>query len=268
MSGGTYSAKTLNDNWAEERLVGEKSDKGSWLRPDENDLPVTRMARKVQSPSYAIPDDGFPRYEVSKTHEEFPHPKSRKEVVTNPPALKTEFINTETIPEVCAHGRRPMNDVPAAGFRAVLARHDKTEGERSWDTSMRLGYPVTAEQTQEFSDRHAAIHKKDAGVPSCRDPPMKFGGLVGENETLCNIPVQRAWMANEDPGLREFLKRGRAPVRIPEVDNELSLPLGDGCQKEIVESLKARGGKLYRTKTSITTGKGHKSEIAVWQDYP
>ena len=48
--------------------------------------------------------------------------------------------------------------------------------------------------------------KKDAGVPGLRDKPARDLALVGEKFELCDIPVQRSWMAQEDPGLREFLK--------------------------------------------------------------
>tara|TARA_A100001015_G_scaffold204940_1_gene229121 strand:- start:170 stop:346 length:177 start_codon:yes stop_codon:yes gene_type:complete len=55
---------------------------------------------------------------------------------------------------------------------------------------------------------------------------------------------------------------------LPEKDNELSLPLGDGAQREIMESLKARGGKLFRNSTSITRTKAGVDEVSIWDDYP
>ena len=54
---------------------------------------------------------------------------------------------------------------------------------------------------------------------------------------------------------------------LPEKDNELSLPLGDGAMVKIMAGLKARGGKLYKSKTPITTGKATKDVVSVWNDY-
>jgi len=271
MLAGTYADKTLNDNWFEDRLQVKSPGRSleRHVRHVESDIATTRLSRSLQEPSFAIPDDGFARYQTSKTQEEYPHPRTRTEVVFNPPK-KTEFLNTETIPEVCHADRRPMNDVPARGFRAVLTRHDDTEGERSWTTSTRDGVAIPPGQSQEqYDTRRTELKTKAAGVPGIRDFELrKEGGLVGENERLCNIPVQRAWMAQEDPGLREFHKNGGNPGSLPATDNELSLPIGDGAQKKVMEALKTRGGKLYRTKTSITQTKAKKGGFSVWDDYP
>ena len=40
-------------------------------------------------------------------------------------------------------------------------------------------------------------------------------------------------------------RNGPNPYRLPEKDNELSLPLGDGAMKKVLEQLAARGGQLY-----------------------
>lgn len=226
------------------------------------------MMRKVQSPTQAVPDDGFPRYQISKTQEEFAEPKSRREFVANTNEAPAKFITRETIPEaMCADTRRPMNDVPKSGFRAVLTRHDQGEFERNWDTSTGRSFPETAQQTADFAARDEAIKNKSAGVSSLKQKPVKQVSLVGENSRVSNIPVQRSWMQIEDPGLRELNKNGTVPRPLPAEDNELSLPVGDGQQKKIMKSLQERGN-LYRTKTAITTGKGNKNMVSVWEDYP
>ena len=64
-----------------------------------------------------------------------------------------------------------------------------------------------------------------------------------------------------------FPRQGRRPHPLPEKDNELSLPLGDGVQKQIVQELKDRGGKVFRNSTAITTTKARKNVVSVWDDY-
>tara|TARA_A100001015_G_scaffold204940_1_gene229122 strand:- start:362 stop:700 length:339 start_codon:yes stop_codon:yes gene_type:complete len=75
-----------------------------------------------------------------------------------------------------------------------------------WTTASREQFSATAQQKEDFKTRQKAIEQKPAGVPGFREKDLGDLHLVGENFELCDIPVQRAWMAQEDPGLREYLK--------------------------------------------------------------
>ncbi len=136
--------------------------------------------------------------------------------------------------------------------------------ERCFDTASRTANNNAVTKQLDFTDGAGATIP--AGVASVKPVKEQFSALVGENVKLCNIPVQRSWMSEPDPGLREYLKSGGKIPPLPEKDNELSLDVGDGAQKKIQEQLAKRGGKLFRTKTAITTGKAGKNGISIWDD--
>ncbi|CAD7929459.1 unnamed protein product [Amoebophrya sp. A25] len=244
MLGAGFSQKTLTDNWYEDRLHPKSSDSEleKVIRSDD-DVKAGRQIRWKKPPTGAIADDGFERYDISVTHEKFVDPSTIPSAIFNN-AGTPHFITSETVAEVCYEKRRPLNDVPQRGFRCIVDRHPPGYRDVSWHTAFTEAHE-TLNDPATFAKRKSELRGKPAGVPSFRDLQPPAQALVGENAELCDIPTQRAWMNQDDPGLREYTKSKGAAHKLPEKDNELSLPLGEGCQRKIMEAIAARGGKAY-----------------------
>jgi len=282
-----YSLRSLNDNWFEDRLQPQGASKGSGpldqkkVRAVEHEIAhvgerydtLTRIARCPARESYASPNDGFS--EKTTTHQgAFMHPRSRKEVVHNPPQ-KPNFITTETIPEVCHESRRP---VPGKnkGFGAVLNRHEETHEQRFWNTTHEDSFgnsPEGARRPQARADSHGM---KQSGVSvietAGRSEGVLVGQLCGEDykktaDPSADTHIQRAWLYNADPALRHITHK-KSPV--PAEDNEMSLKIGEGHHIAKTKELSARGertnGMLFRTGTQITKGKGERYGQSIFQD--
>lgn len=279
-----YSLRTLNDNWFEDRLQPAGASKGSGdmtqrsARRVEHEIAcigerydtLARISRAPAKTSYASPDDGFNQNQTLN-QADYAHPRSRKEVVHNPPP-KPVLINTETIPEVCYEQRRP---VPGKnkGFGAVLNRHEENHEQRFWNTTVEDTFgpgPAGARRPQPRMDSHTM---KMAGASvlehANRAEGMKVGQLCGENYNPASDPsahthIQRAWLYQSDPALRNIHNGGRKSG-LPTADNETSLPLGVGQHHETMKVLSARG-TVYRTQTQITKGKGENYGLSIFQD--
>lgn len=280
-----YSLRSLNDNWFEDRLQPEGASRGCGpldqkkVRPIEAEIahvgerydPLTRVARCPHRESYASPNDGF-NEKTTMNKGDFVHPRSRKEVVVNPPP-KPVFITTETIPEVCYESRRP---VPGKnkGFGAVLNRHEENHEQRFWNTTVEDTFgpgPAGARRPQVKLDAHPM---KPSGVSildqAGRAEGVLVGQLCGEDykkvaDPSADTHIQRAWLYNRDPALVNIHHGGQKP-RIPGVDNETSLKLGEGQHVKTMSQLSARGGMLFRTATQITKGKGERYGLSIFQD--
>jgi len=276
-----FSMSTLNDNWFEDRLQPEGAGKLSQekvIRKVETEIAyigerfdtLSRIGRSKQMPSFAIPDDGYSET-TTLNSVDFAHPKSRKEVVDKKPP-EPNFVATETIPEVCYEERRPLIG-PPRGFGAVLDRHPENFEQRHWSTTSGACYGYgqikKGPRVDPISIKHGAgvtvemMANKTEGVMT--------GELCGENfkpdaDPSQDTRIQRAWLYSADPALSNMQYSKSVAKSIPTVDNETSLPLGDGAQKKIMEQLKQRGGMLYRNSTNITKGRGAKYGVSVFQD--
>lgn len=276
MSCGVFGNKTLNDNWFEDRVAPKWEKPETKLRKVETDLGsiesgryevLGRTTRKPHRPSYATPDYGTGSYKTSVTQDQFPPPASRKEVFV--PEPKARFINDVTISEVCTDGKRPVTG-PFRGWRAPLPRHEEGHGKVFFEATSKRAFAETEQEAtdrnQRTSDMKATV---SAGVPGCRDKEPPSLTLCGENESICNIPVQRSWMNAYDPGLTVLEKPGgRDPIPISKVDNHMSIAIGEGAQKEVQKMFEAKGGKFFRPKTVITSGKQTTDSINIFDDYP
>jgi len=293
---GVYSLRTLNDNWFEDRLQPEGGTSASgpidakFLRKVETEIAyigdrydvLTRIARCRNKASYATPDDGYrERDSINKLH--FQDPSKNPEFVKNPPA-KPAFINTETIPEVCYEERRPVPG-KAKGFGAVLDRWGPTHEQRFWNTTHEDNYgPSPAGCRNSLSgfghapklnaSRSDPCLLKAAGVTvleaAHRAEGMKVGVLCGENyqpgmDPSRDTNIQRSWQYGQDPALKNISYGGKKD-NLPAKDNEASLPLGAGAHAAIQAGLDSRGGKLYRSSSYITKGKGAYYGISIFND--
>jgi len=280
---GTFSPKTLNDNWCEDRLVApEMLSTLSGLdkmvtRKTETDLAyigerydvLSRISRMPARESYAIPDDGF-RVRTSTNLSDFANPSSHgafaKKAISTPGminAMNAPVSQTET---------RPLPG-PKSGFGAALSRHDEGEGQRFWNTTVGDFYgPGTLRK----DPRKDPATLRPSGI-SCEEGEyratatgMKCGQLCGEafHETTnpaTDTRTQRAWLCSPDASLANLHMGGRK-ADVPAKDNELSLPLGAGSMGKIRADLKARSGRLCRVATVITQGANMKAGMSVFQD--
>jgi hypothetical protein len=280
---GTYGLKTLNDNWFEDRhqpadaLSATAGFEKRAARAYETDIAyigerydvLNRIARMPPRESYATPDDGF-REKDRTSSVDFAPPRSRKEFVFDPPA-KPALISTESVPEVSFEERRP---IPGnnRGFGAVLNRHEESEGQRFWSTTSGDFYGEGARVFPHRSD--AYCHGRGAGTytgdEEAKIEGVKVGCLTGENfckstDPACDTNTQRAWLYQADPALK-FVHLGGTRPRPGRIDNELSLPIGDGAMAKVRKDLAERKGRLYRTATTITKGLGQRSGHNLFQD--
>ncbi|KAF4712797.1 hypothetical protein FOZ63_015565, partial [Perkinsus olseni] len=109
------------------------------------------------------------------------------------------------------------------------------------------------------SDRPAGVSVQDEaraphGLKDGRYIPIDLAD--GDVSAAClSTAVQRTWLPGADPGLTFVDQYGGKRDSTPKVDNELSLPLGEGSMEKVTAELAARGDKLYRKTTLITKGK-------------
>jgi len=276
-----YSRKTLVANWAETRLAPDQAERdfpdNKFLRPPESDLAnletnFSILGRIARIPAHnsdgTLPDDGY-RERAASNKEEFRNPRAVKDFVFNPPQ-DPKWITTETVPEVIHDERRPVEG-QVSGYGAVLQRHGPQEGERFFETASRdaMGYPTAVHGTN-----RAMLGASGIGVLDVMDRTegMKVGELAGEKYKSedCNDPseataVQRSWQYQRDPALTNIHHGGKQPP-VPIIDNELSLPLGEGGHRKHHASLMSRGGRLPRVTTTITTGKESKYGMSIFRD--
>lgn len=240
--GPPYGVKTLEGNWQEDRL----------MPPDS--LACLANFR----PSYATPDDGF-RESATTAKTTFANPRSRKEVVFDPPA-KPVTLNTTTIPEVCHEARRPIPGTKR-GFGAVLSYHEEGHGRRFWNTSFRDTFGEKPGQRRQFPDKSAMpaaglsgpelVYRQSAQGPA---PSQLVGETYREGaDPASNTFVQRGWLPGGDAALANIELGGKRPVP-PTYDNCLSVNLGNNYQK-IRDKLEKGKGRLFRSASDITLGR-------------
>lgn len=281
MAVGIYGMKTLNDNWAEDRVqppgsltvTGDLDQRRA--RKLETDLAyigerydvLGRISRIPLRPSYATPDDGF-RETISTNRNDLREPKSyptfaRRQL--SAPAL----INTANAP-VCPPEKREL-DGPLTGFGASLQRHQPNFDQRFWNTTHGDNF---GEGSRKRLVKLCPTTKHPSGVSSEADQKrvtgMQCGALCGEffretSDPARDTRTQRAWIAGSDAALRNVHMGGKKP-QAPRLDNELSLPLGEGAMVKVRQDLQDRQGRLSRVATCITKGAHLKAGMSLFQD--
>lgn len=284
MAVGVYSLRTLNDNWFEDRYQpeGSLSITGALqkktARPYETDLAyigerydvLARVSRVPPRPSYALPEDGF--NEKSKTSLiGFADPRSRPEYGKGK-ATAPSMITTENAP-VCPPEKRELPG-PRSGFGAHIHRHEDNHDQRLFNTTHGDFYGEVNVGSRTRTQRSDPAESRAAGVSTeheeARTQGLRVGILCGEAFSDTNNPgsdtrTQRTWLYQPDASLRNLHYGGTRP-NIPAKDSELSLPLGEGSMSKIRADLKERKGRLFRTATTITKGKGSRPGISIFQD--
>lgn len=284
MAAGSYGLSTLNANWYEDRCqpMGALNATGGYdkrkPRIHETDIAyigerfdvLSRIARMPVKESYATCDDGF-RERMSTNRVDFAHPKSRTEFVTKPPERPT-MITAESVPEVNFEGRRPLPG-PRSGFGCALSKHEEHHEQGSWNTTTEDFYGSGGARKNNMRT-FVSEEMRPCGVASEADEArisgVKVGKLCGEtfNESSdpgVNTATQRAWLYQSDPALMNAHLGGQRP-RPTKVDNDLSLPIGEGAMAKVRADLKERKGRLFRTATHITKGAGKRSGINIFMD--
>lgn len=231
---------------------------------------LARIARIPQKATYALPDDGFnEKFRTSSV--DFALPRSRKEFVAKPPE-PAKFITAETVAEVKYEDRRP---IPGSirGFGAVLNRHEENHELRFWNTASGDSYG-SGSRTARARINPASMGPAGISTENAEDKSsgVKVGLLCGEEfrntgDPASDTRTQRSWLYDLDASLKNLNYGGSVP-KPSSVDNELSVPLGEGCMKKIREDLKARRGRLFRTATHITKGRDQRPGAAVYKDDP
>lgn len=270
---------TLVHNWYEERLAPvQPSTLDKTLRESEDDLALVHdrfdvldcIPRCKQPKSEVLADDGK-WVDKSLTTVDFAHPKTRRLFVANPPEMP-QFVNHETIPEMCHDGRRPVEGEDR-GFGAVLDRHADQVEVRYFDTTHGQTYgmpgktmPETSLPTDGHSSGLGVIYASERGEGiQCSELTGEM--LKPEADPSENTHVQRAWMYAADPALVALNNSPGRSTRpaIPRQNNHMSLPLGEGDHK-VTSALRDSKGMLYRQKTEITTGSDTKYGVNIWKD--
>jgi len=295
--------KTLNDNWFEDRFQPpcasgpsrqddhtKKTTRAyeseiAYVSPERYDV-LNRISRIPVKESYATPDDGF-REKMRTSTVDYAHPRSRKEFLVKQKE-KASFITHESVPEVCFEERRPIPG-NIRGFGAALNRHEESHEQRHWSTthgdtygSGSVSARTSAATAARIAARSARFNKIDpatleaSGVSTQREeertPGVKVGLLCGEEfrdrgEPACDTRTQRSWLYAPDASLNHIAYGGTKPPP-PTLDNELSVPIGEGAMKKVRDDLKARQGRLFRTATQITKGRDKRPGMAVFKDDP
>lgn len=117
------------------------------------------------------------------------------------------IANNGSFPYTSFHGRLRAQPQCVCFCSGIIDRHPPGVYDRDWGTAEREARHIPKDLDKYFVARTQYLKSNmPAGVPSIRQPLSKQGGLVGENPELCDIPTQRAWMNQEDPGLREYSK--------------------------------------------------------------
>jgi len=146
---------------------------------------------------------------------------------------------------------------PQSGFGAVLNKHPEGHDRHFMETTNSAFY-TQAEITKGCT---GGQRSSGAGMTSQDAENKKDGKKVGqlcaerlkESTNLAeDTRTQRAWLPSA-PELRHVDCGGAIPVA-PEVDNELSLPLGTGAMGRVRKELEARGGVMSKVTTDITAG--------------
>jgi hypothetical protein len=280
-----YGHQTLNDNWFEDRcqppgsLTASGEINKKQVRKYESEIAfigerydvLSRIGRVPQKMSYATPDDGF--NEKLRTSEvDYAHPRSRKEFIAKPQEKPT-FITTETGPEVCHEERRPLPG-NARGFGAVLNRHPEKHDQRFWNTTSGDTYGEGFRSRSFGRIDPASMNASGVSTQHEEDriQGLRVGKLCGEEyrdrgEPAQDTKTQRSWLYTQDASLRNIHHGGTRTV-IPRMDNELSVPIGEGAMKKVREDLAERKGRLYRTATQITKGRDKRPGVSVFRDDP
>jgi len=272
---------TLNDNWFEDRAQPEGSLTATagldrkYNRPYETDLAyigerydvLSRIGRLPPRASYATPEDGF--NEKSKTSlVDFADPRSRNDFGKGK-AIAPIMITTENAPVKGVEARELPGE--RSGFGAHIHRHDEGHDKSFFNTTMGDHF---GEGSRTRAERFDPAQLHAAGVSTeheeARIQGMKVGVLCGEafNESENpggNTRTQRSWLYEPDASLRN-IEYGGTRRNLPKMDSALSLPIGEGAMSKVRADLKERKGRLYRTATIITKGKGHRPGISIFQD--
>ncbi|EER13129.1 hypothetical protein Pmar_PMAR024930, partial [Perkinsus marinus ATCC 50983] len=270
-----FSASTLVHNWYEERLANQQAPQpgigDKHLRELESEISdvardglhvVTRIGRvKQRDTSGALLLDPRWRLFTSEHAGSFRPPPGG-----GTRAVEARLVNDETIPELLYEKRRPVAEEGVVPHFKPYDRH----GYRSWDTTSGVAYtPAEGVVVGEEAPRGGFTTPAGLSVEDEAKAPhgLKVGCLTGERyvpidvtdgdvSTAClSTAVQRTWLPVPDPGLAFVDEFGGKRAALPEMDNELSLPLGAGCQQKLAEDLAARGTKFYKTTTLITRGR-------------
>jgi len=254
---GVYGHRTLNDNWVEDRCqpAGSLSATGNYhkrfARPEETDLAyigerydvLGRISRMPARESYALPDDGF-----------------REKGTTN----KTDLRDPRSHPMYAGkHMSAPSLIQPAMRRKVPEQRFFNTTHGDTFGEGSRKRTPKIDPSARGF----AGVRSED---DENRVQGMKCGRLCGEcfyetNDPAVDTRTQRAWLPGDDAAIRN-VHLGGLRRSAPELDNDLSLPLGNGAMCKIRSDLKERKGRLCRVATSITKGAHLKAGVALFQD--
>lgn len=279
-----YGTHCLTDNWYEDRHQPSGSlsatggfPKNSVSRPYETDLAyigerydvLSRLSRLGYRESYATPHDGF--NEKTKTSlEDFCHPKSRVEF-SKRSVSAPRLITTENAPV-----RPPeTRELPGtrSGFGSAISRHPDDHDQRHHSTTYGSHF---GEGNRRPGVRSNPALFEPSGLSTEREEHrpqgLRVGKLCGEayNDTDDpgkNSPTQRSWLYSPDASHRNIHLGGTRRSVQGLADNHCSLPLGDGAMSKVRQKLKDRDGKLFLTSTTITTGKGSKPGINIFQDH-
>mmetsp|Transcript_89336 Transcript_89336/g.251515 ORF Transcript_89336/g.251515 Transcript_89336/m.251515 type:complete len:286 (-) Transcript_89336:121-978(-) len=280
---GTFSPRTLNDNWFEDRTQpsGALSATGGLSlkhpRPYETDITavgarydvLSRISRMPPRESYAFPDDGF-REKDATTAVDFVDPRTRKEFITTRIATPRMIVH-ESVPEICCEERRPIPG-NLRGFGAVLNRHEENHDRRFFNTTME-DFHGEGDRLPPMrivpDERHPAAGLSTT-MEQSRVQGVKLSELTGEKHTrslnpACDTKTQRAWLYHDDPSLQNVHLGGirRTPRKF---DNELSLPMPDCTMAKVRADLEERKGRLYRVATNITKGPESRPGVSIFQD--
>jgi len=240
-----FSMETLQNNWYEDRMDNRKKPaEGLIIREVDHSLAkiendrfdvLTRIARTEKPASYAIPEDGFPAITESAQNIHYQDPREVK---------KNSKVDCDSYPRRELYGEK-QDDMPVD-----ITQHHNFQG--LWESTKMASFD-DAEKGNFIPDRNRA-----AGFRREMDKNAKPIRLCGEKfqkdvDPSMDSKVQRAWLGHDDPSLA---LQGQMHAKLPEKDNALSLPIGDGAQEVIMKNLEQRikhgTGMLYKSKTDIT----------------
>lgn len=278
---GVYCHRTLNDNWVEDRCqpAGSLVATGNYhrrsARPAETELAyigerydvLSRISRMPNRETYATPDDGF-RERLTTHKTDFKSPKSHL-MFSGKQMSAPCLIHTGNAP-VTMPEPRPLPGTES-GFGSLIPRHPKKHEQRFWSTTHGEHF---GEGCRKRTLKAEPSIRNPAGTSTEADENrmqgMKCGSLCGESFFETSDPsmdtrTQRAWLPGGDAGIRN-IHLGGTRKSAPVLDNDLSLPLGNGAMSKIRSDLKERQGRLCRVSTCITKGAHMKSGMALFQD--
>eukprot|EP00930_Biecheleria_cincta_P015679 TRINITY_DN12996_c0_g3_i1.p2 TRINITY_DN12996_c0_g3~~TRINITY_DN12996_c0_g3_i1.p2 ORF type:complete len:315 (+),score=62.90 TRINITY_DN12996_c0_g3_i1:98-946(+) len=281
MATGVFGMRTLNDNWFEDRFQPEGGLSATanlhrkTPRAYETDLAyigerydvLGRISRCPPRASYAFPDDGFDEKGTTGLFD-FADPRSRSDWGKGK-ALAPTMITTENAP-VCPPETRELPG-ERSGFGAHIHRHGEQHGKSFFNTTMGDYY---GEGSRQATPRRCPAMAEAAGVSTkeeeARVQGLRVGLLCGEaycgsDNPACNTRMQRSWLYEADPALRN-IHHGGTRRDVSKFDSELSLPMHEGAMSKVRADLQERKGRLYRTATVITKGRGHKAGVSIFQD--